>query len=115
MYEKFKFAPDFEWIVPTPQVVGKVTYNPNHPEFRAFEYLKSVTPAGVTPKVVVPSPNFLFVFRDWRTNKWPSSVCFFFCSNFLQIISMPLQMSFLLMSRKHSRKLFFVFMNWVLG
>jgi hypothetical protein len=55
-------------------VKGKITYNPNHPDFRAFEYLKSISPAGTIPKVVIPSPNFLIVFRDWKTDKWPSYV-----------------------------------------
>jgi methionine synthase II (cobalamin-independent) len=69
-------------------VKGKISYNPNHPEFRAFEYLKSVTPEGIIPKVrciilfnfflflkvVVATPNFLLVFRDWKKDKWPSYV-----------------------------------------
>lgn len=53
---------------------GKISYNPNHPEFRAFEYLKSVTPSEITPKVIVAAPNFLLVFRDWKTDKFPSFV-----------------------------------------
>jgi hypothetical protein len=36
-----------------PYVDGKISYNPNHPEFRGFEYLKSVTPSGIVPKVLL--------------------------------------------------------------
>lgn len=42
-----------------PQAVGKVKANPNHPEYRGFEYLKSITPPGIIPKIVVPSPNYI--------------------------------------------------------
>lgn len=43
-------------------VVGKLEYNENHPEYKGFEYLKSLTPEGVTPKINIPSPTFPFVF-----------------------------------------------------
>jgi hypothetical protein len=48
--------------IPVANVNGKVTYNPNHPEFRAFEYLKSVTPAGIIPKVFYLLDSFYFFF-----------------------------------------------------
>lgn len=57
----------------TPYVTEKILYNPFHPEFRAWEFLRSVTPKGIIPKVIVPSPNFLLVFRDWKTDKFPAS------------------------------------------
>jgi methionine synthase II (cobalamin-independent) len=41
-------------------VEGKIQYNPNHPFYAQFEYLKSVTPAGVIPKVCIPGPSILF-------------------------------------------------------
>lgn len=47
----------------TPYVFEKIVFNPDHPEFRAFDYLKSVTPANIIPKVIIPAPNFLRVFR----------------------------------------------------
>lgn len=44
------------------RVEGKLGYNENHPEFRAFEFLKSITPSGVIAKWLIPSPTFPFVF-----------------------------------------------------
>ena len=32
------------------RINGKIAENPNHPFYRDFEYLKSVTPEGITPK-----------------------------------------------------------------
>lgn len=49
---------------------GKVAYNPNHPFFKAFEFLASVTPKDVEPKQTVPSPTMLF--RDNRSDNWPN-------------------------------------------
>lgn len=46
---------------------GKVAENPNHPFYRDFEYLKSITPEGVTPKVTIPSPS-LVINRDHRSD-----------------------------------------------
>jgi methionine synthase II (cobalamin-independent) len=42
----------------------KISSNPNHAEYAAFTYLKSVTPEGIIPKILVPSPLYLIVFRD---------------------------------------------------
>jgi methionine synthase II (cobalamin-independent) len=49
--------------IPLPHAIGKIAANPSHPEYSSFEYLKSITPAGVIPKIMIPSPNFLVVFR----------------------------------------------------
>ncbi|MFC3931407.1 vitamin B12 independent methionine synthase [Streptococcus dentapri] len=46
---------------------GKVTENPQHPFYRDFEYLKSITPNGITPKVTIPSPS-LVIERDYRSD-----------------------------------------------
>jgi methionine synthase II (cobalamin-independent) len=35
---------------------GKIEFNPDHPFFEYFRYLKSVTPTGILPKVCIPSP-----------------------------------------------------------
>ncbi|MFT8726367.1 MAG: vitamin B12 independent methionine synthase [Liquorilactobacillus ghanensis] len=48
---------------------GRVAYNPDHPFFAAFNYLKSVTPSGIVPKQTIPSPTMLF--RDNRSDNWP--------------------------------------------
>ena len=45
------------------RINGKIAENPNHPFYRDFEYLKSVTPEGITPKVTIPSPS-LIINRD---------------------------------------------------
>ncbi|GAJ25300.1 methionine synthase [Liquorilactobacillus sucicola DSM 21376 = JCM 15457] len=47
---------------------GKIAYNPAHPFFAAFSYLKTTTPAGIVPKQTIPSPTMLF--RDNRSDKW---------------------------------------------
>jgi methionine synthase II (cobalamin-independent) len=49
--------------VRVPYADGKVSANPNHPEYSYFEFLKSVTPTGFIPKIVVPSPIYLTTFR----------------------------------------------------
>lgn len=49
---------------PIPYADGKVTANPEHPEYYGFEYLKSVTPEGIIPKIVVPTPVYLTIFRS---------------------------------------------------
>lgn len=56
-------APEPRVYVKAPEAYDKVSFNPNNPEFSHFEFLKSVTPTGVIPKVLIPSPNFLRVFR----------------------------------------------------
>ncbi|WP_439425131.1 vitamin B12 independent methionine synthase [Oenococcus alcoholitolerans] len=50
------------------ELVGKIAYNPQHPFFEAFKYLKSVAPASVLPKQTIPSPSLLF--RDNRSDNW---------------------------------------------
>lgn len=52
------------------ELTGKVAYNPEHPFFADFEYLKSVLPEGVEPKVTIPSPS-LIPNRDGRSDRWP--------------------------------------------
>ena len=49
------------------RINGKIAENPNHPFYRDFEYLKSVTPEGITPKVTIPSPS-LIINRDHRSD-----------------------------------------------
>ena len=49
------------------RINGKIDENPNHPFYRDFEYLKSVTPEGITPKVTIPSPS-LIINRDHRSD-----------------------------------------------
>lgn len=53
------FANSVASIVDLVKYTGKIQYNPEHSFFAAFEYLKSVTPAGITPKVCIPSPSML--------------------------------------------------------
>lgn len=48
---------------------GKVNANLDHPFFKDFEYLKSVTPEGVEPKQTIPSPS-LIINRDHRSDLW---------------------------------------------
>ncbi|WP_190289034.1 vitamin B12 independent methionine synthase [Lactococcus kimchii] len=52
------------------QLTGKVAFNPEHPFFADFEFLKSVLPDGVEPKVTIPSPS-LIPNRDGRSDRWP--------------------------------------------
>lgn len=42
------------------QISDKVTFNPDHPFFEAFTFLKEHTPEGVIPKATIPSPTLLF-------------------------------------------------------
>lgn len=37
------------------ELTSKVAYNPNHPFFEDFEFLKSILPPGIEPKVTIPS------------------------------------------------------------
>ncbi len=46
---------------------GKVAENPDHPFYRDFQYLQSIVPEGVTPKVTIPSPS-LVIKRDHRSD-----------------------------------------------
>lgn len=50
------------------ELAGKVTYNPDHPFFKAFEFVKDHT--NVIPKQTIPSPTLLF--RDNRSDNWPN-------------------------------------------
>ena len=50
------------------ELSGKVAANPQHPFYADFDYLKSLLPAGVEPKVTIPSPSMLF--RDNRSDNW---------------------------------------------
>ncbi len=47
-------------------LTSKVSYNPEHPFFKAFQYLNSLVPAGVVAKQTIPSPSLLF--RDNRSD-----------------------------------------------
>ena len=51
-------------------MTGKVAFNPEHPFFADFNYLKSLLPEGVEPKVTIPSPS-LIPNRDGRSDRWP--------------------------------------------
>ncbi|MBM7688768.1 hypothetical protein BCR24_08465 [Enterococcus ureilyticus] len=42
------------------QISDKVTFNPDHPFFEAFTFLKEHTPEGIIPKATIPSPTLLF-------------------------------------------------------
>lgn len=50
------------------ELVGKIAANPNHPFYADFDFLKSILPAGVEPKVTIPSPSMFF--RDNRSDNW---------------------------------------------
>ncbi|WP_305774471.1 vitamin B12 independent methionine synthase [Lactococcus lactis] len=52
------------------ELTGKVAFNPEHPFFADFNYLKSLLPEGVEPKVTIPSPS-LIPNRDGRSDRWP--------------------------------------------
>ena len=49
-------------------LTGPIAENLHHPFYDAFEYLKSVAPAGTEPKFTIPSPGLLF--RDHRSDNW---------------------------------------------
>lgn len=42
------------------EVIGKIEYNPDNDVFARYLALKAVTPAGIVPKVCVPSPSMFF-------------------------------------------------------
>ncbi|WP_412989620.1 vitamin B12 independent methionine synthase [Pediococcus siamensis] len=50
-------------------LTSKVSYNPNHPFFKAFTFLNSIVPQGVQAKQTIPSPSLLF--RDNRSDNAP--------------------------------------------
>lgn len=50
-------------------LTSKISYNPEHPFFKAFEYLKSIVPDGVQAKQTIPSASLLF--RDNRSDNAP--------------------------------------------
>lgn len=50
------------------ELVGKIAANPDHPFYADFDFLKSILPAGVEPKVTIPSPSMFF--RDNRSDNW---------------------------------------------
>lgn len=50
------------------ELAGKVAYNPDHPFFEAFKFVKEHT--NVTAKQTIPSPTLLF--RDNRSDNWPN-------------------------------------------
>lgn len=50
------------------KLTGKIQFNPDHPFFETFKYLKSITPDGIIPKQTIPSPTMLF--RDNRSDNW---------------------------------------------
>lgn len=49
------------------QLTGKIAFNPEHPFFEDFAYLKSVVPEGTEPKSTIPAPTLLF--RDGRSDR----------------------------------------------
>ncbi|MFT8363468.1 MAG: vitamin B12 independent methionine synthase [Sporolactobacillus sp.] len=49
--------------------VDKVAYNPNHPFFAAFRFLKEIVPDGSVAKQTIPSPTLYF--RDNRSDNAP--------------------------------------------
>ncbi|WDF83381.1 vitamin B12 independent methionine synthase [Lacticaseibacillus pabuli] len=50
------------------ELTGKIAANPDHPFYADFDFLKSLLPDGVAPKVTIPSPSMLF--RDNRSDNW---------------------------------------------
>jgi len=50
-------------------LTSKISYNPDHPFFKAFKYLNSIVPDGVQAKQTIPSPSLLF--RDNRSDNAP--------------------------------------------
>lgn len=50
------------------RLAGPIAANPNHPFYADFDFLKSTLPAGVEPKVTIPSPTMWF--RDKRSDNW---------------------------------------------
>lgn len=50
------------------ELTGRIAANPEHPFYADFDFLKSLLPAGVEPKITIPSPSMLF--RDNRSDNW---------------------------------------------
>ena len=50
------------------RINGKIAENPNHPFYRDFEYLKSVTPEGITPKVTTTWGYLIQQFENEKNN-----------------------------------------------
>ncbi len=50
------------------ELIDKIAFNPEHPFFADFEFLKSILPENVEPKVTIPSPTMFF--RDGRSDRW---------------------------------------------
>lgn len=46
------------------KITDKLAYDPNHPFFDDFNYLKQIVPDGITPKQTIPSPSVLFPNED---------------------------------------------------
>lgn len=46
------------------KITNKLTYNPNHPFFDDFNYLKKIVPEGITPKQTIPSPSVFFPNKE---------------------------------------------------
>ncbi|EEI24493.1 5-methyltetrahydropteroyltriglutamate--homocysteine S-methyltransferase [Lentilactobacillus hilgardii] len=46
------------------KITDKISYNPDHPFFKDFNYLKEIVPDGITPKQTIPSPSVLFPNKD---------------------------------------------------
>jgi methionine synthase II (cobalamin-independent) len=42
-------------------VNGKIEYNPDHPFFEHYKYLRSITPPEILAKISIPSPSMCFV------------------------------------------------------
>ena len=47
---------------------GRIEYNPDHPFFAQFEYLKSIVPEKIVAKQTIPSPTLFF--RDDRSKNY---------------------------------------------
>lgn len=65
------FFHDEETRADSATVVGKIKFNPQHPDLLAFKFLKSITPAGIVPRQSFPSPAQLYfeLVRDERNVK----------------------------------------------
>lgn len=50
------------------ELTGKIAFNPHHPFFTDFEFLKTLLPENTEAKVTIPSPTMFF--RDHRSDRW---------------------------------------------
>lgn len=48
------------------KITDKISYNPDHPFFKDFNYLKEIVPDGITPKQTIPSPSYFFQIKMRR-------------------------------------------------